>query len=116
MSLAQNILTDANRVFTNPSEFAEAVVVNPGLGTPYTINAQVRRRSPVEIAPGRGGTSAWRMLVRCSTDPVLGIPPATLDLGTWTMTIAAEVGDTPKPRQILKVIDQDLGMILLAVQ
>jgi hypothetical protein len=115
MSLAENIVSDANKVFLNPSEFAESVtVLEPG-ESPRPIAAIVIRRPAGEIAPGwRIGQTTFKFRVRVCNDPVLGIDPPAMDRGTWQLGIATKVGGTVENRQIVATLDQDAGMTLLA--
>lgn len=116
MSLRESIRTDAVSVFLKADEFAETIVYNPRGGGSRTILAIVDREPP-SLFDELGNVLSVSFMVYVANDQALGITSTEIDVGGDKVRIAEAVNDLAlKVCTILRVMDNDNGMLQLAVR
>jgi len=105
-------LTDADVFF---SDFAEAVIYRPHAGRPRSILAVVDREPPAFLAEANGPqTPGLHVIVR--NNATEGISAAELDTGLDTIDVASRVGGEVTTRSIVRLVQQDAGLLRLEVR
>jgi len=93
---------------------AETVKYYPSSGDSRQISAVVSRGDPAGL-PGVDGGSYVICGVLVKNDAAAGISSEKIDTGGDKIELAKRVGETAVKMRITKIIDQDAGMMLLAV-
>jgi hypothetical protein len=112
MTLRDMISTDATRVFLNASEFAESVTYLPyryageALRESRTILAVVERE---DNEADEAGAPVAAFFVRVHND-------ATTGLGGDRIALPPRDGKSPETKVIVRVTEQDNGMMVLRCQ
>jgi len=116
MTLRESIASDAVSVFLSADELAETVVYQPRGGGSRTILAVVEREPP-SLMDDAGNVLALSFMVYVANSASSGITAQEVDTGGDTILVSAKVGDAPKKTcTILRVMDNDNGMLQLALQ
>lgn len=116
MTLRDSIKADSLSVFLQTDEFAECIVYLPRGGGSRTINAIVDREPP-EIYDAAGNVVKPRYMVQLHNNSDTGICSKEVDTGGDQMQIKKEFGDTvPETVTVLAKVDEDMGMITLALR
>ena len=116
MTLKQSIESDAISVFLSTDEFAEIVTYHPRGGGSRTINAIVDREPP-SLMDDAGNVLALSFMLYVANSLTDGITADEIDTGGDTISIKSRVTNTaPKVCTILRVVDNDHGMLQLAVK
>ena len=119
MTLRDMISTDATRVFLNASEFAESVTYLPyryageALRESRTILAVVERE---DNEADEAGAPVAAFFVRVHNDATTGISSDELDLGGDRIALPPRDGKSPETKVIVRVTEQDNGMMVLRCQ
>jgi hypothetical protein len=95
--------------------FGEAITYHPADGTPVLICAVVSRQGPAELM-GLPAGRAERLMITALNAASGGIATETVDTGKDFVTVAARLGDTPRKRRLVRVVDQDAAMATYEVQ
>lgn len=116
MSFAALLLADAANVFAG-GEFGEsAVYTKTRTGATRTINVLVDRQLPQVYQ----GVPAPLMIVRVPNSSTTGISSTEIDFGADKLTVALNLGETPRAFHIHKPDDgqpwQDAGMLRLELK
>lgn len=118
MSLKDEIIADAGRVFLNSDDFAESVVYHPHWyptdepRVPRTIKAVVIRNQVAAYTPD-GETILPELEIRVANDATTGISGSEIDTGGDQIEVAFKVGGTAEKRSIQMVTESDEGMLVL---
>lgn len=116
MTLRESIANDAVSVFLSADEFAEAVVYSPRNGGSRTILAIVDREPPA-LMDDAGNMLALSFMLYVANSQTEGITAQEIDVGGDEILVAARVNDVQKKTcTILRVMDNDNGMLQLAVK
>lgn len=116
MTLKDSIQSDAVSVFLSADEFAETVVYNPHGGGSRTILAVVDREPP-SILDNAGNVLSLSFMVYVANSATEGIAATQIDVGGDKLQISAMTGELPRRTcTILKVMDNDNGMLQIAVR
>lgn len=116
MTLRESIASDAVSVFLSSDEFAETVVYNPHGGGSRTILAIVDREPP-SIMDDAGNVVGLSFMVYVANNATSGIAATEIDTGGDRLQVSAMTGQLPRRTcSILKVMDNDTGMLQLAVR
>jgi hypothetical protein len=119
MTLRDAIEADSLKVFLNLGEFAETVTYYPhkafgqAVRPPRTIRAVVFREDLVTLGEDDGQTVVPQFTVHVKNDSVEGISSTEIDLGADQLEFPRRDGKPPEKRSILRMIDQDHGMLVL---
>jgi hypothetical protein len=112
MSLHDTIQADAETVFCNVNDFAEAVTYYKRNGLARSINAVVVREA-LEILPEDGDSVTPLFEVHVANDAATGIASNEINLGGDSIEFAVRVGQPLSRRTITKLISHDEGMLVL---
>jgi hypothetical protein len=116
MTLRESIASDAVSVFLSSDEFAETVVYNPHGGGSRTILAVVDREPP-SIMDDLGNVVSLSFMVYVANDATAGITATEVDTGGDRLQISAMAGQVSRRGcSIIRVMDNDAGMLQLAVR
>jgi hypothetical protein len=116
MTLRESIASDAVSVFLSADEFAETVVYRPRGGGSRTILAIVDREPPA-LMDEAGNMLSPSFMLYIANSATAGITAGEVDVGGDTVEVANRVGDVQKKTcSILRLMDNDNGMIQLAVR
>lgn len=116
MSLRDSIKNDAVSVFLSVDEFAETIIYNPRGGGSRSILAIVNREPP-SLFDELGNVVSVSFMVYVANDPATGISSTEVDAGGDKIRIAEAVNDLAlKSCSILRVMDNDHGMLQLAIR
>lgn len=113
MALTDAIESDASLVFTNTSDFAEAVTYKPRAGGTRSINAVVFRESLLGVTEDGGETVSPMFEVHVCNSSTLGISSTELDCGGDKISFPVRDGMTASDRAIVRLITIDEGMLVL---
>jgi hypothetical protein len=119
MPLNDAIESDASRVFTSTSDFAEAVTYKPlrkqgdTRAATRSINAVVFRESLLGVTEDGGETVAPMFEVHVCNSATLGISSTELDCGGDQISFPVRPGMSASYRAIIRLITQDEGMLVL---
>ena len=112
MGLLDSILAADAQAFADPDLFGEPVTYTPKGGAPVAVNAVVYRLPPTLI-PGTASVAAPSIEVFVPRG-VAGI--VALDKDGDRITVAARIGDAPKPHPIAEIVSQDAGGYMLRLR
>jgi hypothetical protein len=116
MGLKDSIANDSLTVFLSTDEFAELVTYKPRNGGSRTVQAIVDREPPT-LLDEVGNVISLTFMVYVKNDEADGISGQEVDTGGDKIELAAKANDTSKRQYaIVKVTDNDFGMIQLAVR
>lgn len=116
MTLRESIASDAVSVFLSADEFAETVVYNPRAGGSRTILAIVEREPPA-LVDDAGNMLALSFMVYVANSLTSGISAQEINTGGDELEISAKINDIQRKKcTILRVMDNDNGMLQLAVK
>ena len=114
MTLHDMIEADASSVFCNADDFAEPITYYPrcGSGEGRSIDAVVIR-DPLAIFPEDGDVVTSVFEVRVVNSDTLGIASTELNTGGDQVEFAGRIGKEAKIYSIVRIIEQDEGMLVL---
>lgn len=119
MTLRDAIEADSLKVFLNLGEFAETVTYHPHrafgqpVRPPRVIRAVVFREDLVTLGEDDGQTVVPQFTVHVKNDNTEGISSTEIDLGADQLEFPRRDGKSPEKRTVLRMIDQDHGMLVL---
>ena len=97
------------------TQFGEAVIYHPLVGSSRSINAIVTRDPRAQYGPN-DQVIRPQFIVRVLNDSTLGISSAELNDGGDEMSVTQRVGDSAQVRVRIKVLNsQDSGVLNLAL-
>lgn len=112
MTLHDTIISDADSVFCNPSDFAEPVTYYPRTGEARSINAVVIREA-LAILPEDGDAVTPVFEIHVANSATAGIASDELNLGGDALAFAVRVGQEATKRTITRLTGHDEGMLIL---
>ena len=116
MTLRDSIINDSSSIFLNANEFAEPVTYYKRGGGTRTILAVVDR-DPPSIFSVEGNVIVPSFLVYIRNDYDLGISTSELDTGGDEIELPERLYELPLRKcTVIKIIDQDHGMLQLALR
>lgn len=116
MSLHDLIESDAVTVFCNTSDFAEAVTYYPRGGGSRSINAVVSREQIATFGPDGGQINLPSFQVHVANSATTGISSSELNMGGDEIELPPRDGKTAVRKQIMQLLIQDHGMLVLECQ
>ncbi len=105
----------SGRVTDFLDEFGEPVTYMPSGAGVREIVAIVDREAPAELE-GMPGAHATRTLVHVANDSTLGISSSEVNVSQDKIQLSVRIDETDKQKLIVKIIEQDAGMMLLEVR
>ena len=113
MTLRDLITTDAATVFCNVSDFAEAIVYQPRVGSQRSINAVVAREQITALTEDGGQVVLPVWQIHVANDVLLGVSSTELNLGGDKFSFPPRDGQTAVSKTITQLLIQDHGMLVL---
>ncbi len=109
MSIFDDILNADAAIFADPDLMpgGEAISYTPHLGVARTINANVERDPPTDIADTAGGGAAGLIMVFVQKHATAGV--SSVNVGGDSFSIAPRVGGTARVYKVVQIISQDTG-------
>lgn len=113
MTLRDTISEDATGVFLDVDAFAESVTYTPRGGSTRSILAIVERE---DQESDDAGAVVPVFFVRVANDSTYGISSDEINLGGDTVTLPPRDGKTSEIRAVVRIIEQDHGMLTVRCQ
>ncbi len=116
MTLHDLIETDAVTVFCNTNDFAETVTYYPRTGSSRSIKAVVSREQIATFSPDGGQINLPSFQVHVANSSTTGISSIELDMGGDAIELPPRDGKAAVRKQIMQLLIQDHGMLVLECQ
>lgn len=122
MTLKNAIDSDAKSLFINVSDFAEVVIYAPRQqsGKPFraqrSVNAVVFRESLQSVDEDDNESITPMFMVHVANDSISGIASNEIDCGGDQIILSIRDGLPPVARTIMRIDEQDHGMLVLEVR
>jgi hypothetical protein len=116
MTLHDLIESDAATVFCNTNDFAETVTYYPRGGGSRSINAVVSREQIATFGPDGGQINLPSFQVHVANSATTGISSSELNMGGDEIELPPRDGKTAVRKQIMQLLIQDHGMLVLECQ